>query len=399
MSKTKKLFTLWLLSIIMMLWCTLWAKVIFQPLYSDARFPPSDILHAGCDDSANISFSPQGQKITKFTLVFYYNPDDIEILRILPNTNNGIMSSKIEYNKVVLEVQNPIFASSAGNTPFFQIYFKSHITGKEAFSLGTGSEAVTATKTNPLQWTFSLDFGKVPECDPDVVPPNISLMYPKNTDDRITLDQYFVFDIKDIGKWVDKSSVIINFDGQEYSYWSENLKRNGDYLTFYPGTWIPINTKTDLKISVKDLQSYGWANKTENTFSFKSATGMSLNKAITPLMFNSIVQGAEKISATSDECSLLMGFFYNKSVITNQQELKSIIQKLWCNLTSLTTSIAAASSWSTNKISPADASSKYRYISVFAITWWVLFFVSFILRLHYFVSYRKHKRIAKNLMK
>ncbi|MEI6673215.1 MAG: hypothetical protein WCL02_08115 [bacterium] len=132
-------------------------------------------------------------------MVLYYDPDAIEILRILPNKNNGTLNSKIEYNKIILEVENPTFDTTT-TTSFFQLYFKSNGVGKETLILGTGSEATTASKTYPLSDTFTLDFVKVPECEPDIVPPSINLIYPKDTQQRISLDQYFVFDIKDIGK-------------------------------------------------------------------------------------------------------------------------------------------------------------------------------------------------------
>ncbi len=92
------------------------------------------------------------------------------------------------------------------------------------------------------------------------------------------MDQYFIFDIKDIGKGIDKNSAIVNFDGQQYFYGSDNLKRNGNYLTFYPSTWIPIDKKIDLKILIADKQIYGGANKIESTYAFQTATGMALNK-------------------------------------------------------------------------------------------------------------------------
>ncbi|NCO98171.1 hypothetical protein GW864_03280 [bacterium] len=50
---------------------------------------------------------------------------------------------------------------------------------------------------------------------------------------------------------------MINFDGEQYFYGSENLKRNGNYLTFYPGKRIPVNENMDLKILITDKQSYG----------------------------------------------------------------------------------------------------------------------------------------------
>ncbi|MBU0627154.1 hypothetical protein KKG31_02875 [Patescibacteria group bacterium] len=45
-----------------------------------------------------------------------------------------------------------------------------------------------------------LQFSKVPECNPDVVPPSISLVTPKTNKEVLPLDTYFVFAIKDMGK-------------------------------------------------------------------------------------------------------------------------------------------------------------------------------------------------------
>ncbi len=389
MTKTKKLFGRASLGTMILLWCVRWAKVTLQPLYSDVRFQPADQLHAGCSNSADILFSPQGQKIKKFRLVLYYNPESLEILRILPTVNNGTASSKIEYDKIILEVTNPTFESSTATKPFFQIYFKSDTVGKETIRLWTGSRSETATKTYNLADTFTLSFAEVPECEPDIIPPSINLIYPKKTEDRISLDQYFIFDIKDIGKGVDKNSIMINFDGQEYFYGADNLKRNGNYLTFYPGTWIPIDAAIDLKIMITDKQSYGWANKTESIYSFQSATGMLLTKGISPMIFRKIAQEAEKISASVDECELLADF-YTKADLGYQRELKSIIQKLGCNLASLDTSLLEPDE---NKQSMTTAQEQYRNISVFATLWRILFFIAFTLKLHYLASYKKHKRL------
>ncbi len=389
--KTKRILNFLLILILGGLSIARWAKVSFQPLYSDVRFQPSDKLHAWCANSADVLFSPQGQKITKFTLTLYYNPENIEIIRILPTTKDGILSSKIEYNKIILEVENPKFASSTETKSFFQLYFKSAVAGKDSIFLWTGSEAITANKTYPLAWTFALDFAEVPECEPDIVPPSVNLIYPKDSSQRINLDQYFIFDIKDIWKWIDKNSVIISFNDKQYFYGAENIKRNGNYLTFYPNSWIPIDTGIDIKIVIADKQSYWWANKTESVYNFKTATGMSLTKNIDPMMFRRIAQEAEKISASVDECWLLADL-YNKSEVVYQQELKSIIQKVWCNLNSIDTSLLETSE--TNLSTDMNNTQKqYRNISVFATLWWILFFITFTLKMHYIVLYKKHKKI------
>lgn len=375
-----------------MMWWVLWAKVTLQPLYSDVRFEPTDKLHAGCTNSADVLFSPQGQKITHFTLVLYYNPENIEILRIIPSTNNGeIVNSNIEYNKIILDVQNPNFTSLTQATSFFQIYFKSNIVGKESLVLGTWSKAITTNKTYLLTDTFPLEFAKVLECEPDIIPPSISLIYPKDTQQKIALDQYFIFDVKDIGKGIDKNSVIINFDGEQYVYGSDNLKRNGNSLSFYPGKWIPINKQIKLKISVTDKQSYGWANKTQSTYDFQTATGIVFDKDVSPILFRQISQEAGKISASTNECVLLSNFYKNAD--TNSQKiLKSIIQKIWCNLTDV--SLLTSTEDGIDKTEDKNIILKqYKNISFFAALWWILFFIAFTLKIHYILGYVKHKRL------
>lgn len=373
-----------------MIWYVQWAKVTFQPLYSDARFQPADKLHVGCSNSADVLFSPQGQKVTEFKLVLYYNPETVEILRILPSVDNGLTNSKIEYNKIILDVKNPTFTSPKEATSFFHIYFKSAVVGKETITLGTGSEFIVANTPSPMTDDFTLEFAQVPECEPDIVPPSINLIYPKDTQQKIALDQYFIFDIKDIGKGVDKNSVTIYFDGTQYFYGSDSLKRNGNYLTFYPSKWIPIDVPIDLKIMITDKQSYGWANKTQSIYSFKTATGMLFNKDITPMIFRQIAQEAEKISASATECALL-GSLYTSAEVIYQGELKSIIQKVWCDLTSIDTSLLVDEQDSA--VNTDKQQRQYRNISVFATVGWLLFFITFMLKIHYLVSYKKHKKL------
>jgi len=394
MTKTKRIVSLCFLAAFISIGFVRWAKVTLQPLYSDVRFEPTDKLHAGCTNSADIFFSPQGQKITKFTLVLYYNPETLEILRILPTADTSISSSKIEYNKIILEVENPTFWSTTETKKFFQLFFKSNTVGNETMVIGTGSQAVAGNKILPLEWSFDLNFEQVPECEPDIIPPSINLIYPKDTQQEIALDQYFIFDIKDIGKWVDKNSVIINFDGEQYFYGSDNLKWNGNYLTFSPGKRIPIDEAMDLKILITDQQSYGWANTTESKYSFQSATGMVLSTPITPMMFRMIAQQAEKISASVDECTLLANL-YTTSEITHQKDIKSIIQKVWCDLSNLDPKLLGTTEDVVGEMNTEQK--QYRNISVFATLGWILFLIAFTLKMHYLLSYKKHKKLHERL--
>ncbi len=389
MTKTKNVLLLWLVTAIAMVWCTRWAKVTLQPLFSDVRFQPSDQLHAGCTNSADIFFSPQGQKITKFTIILSYNPETLEILRVLPTIDGINANSKIEYDKIILEVNNPTFSSSTESKSFFKIYFKSAIAGKDTISIATWSAAFTSKTSYPLAGNFDITFAKVPECEPDVIPPSINLIYPKDSNAPIYLDQYFIFDIKDIGKWIDKNSVVVNFDGDQYFYGSANMKRNGNYLTFYPSKWIPIHTGLDLKIIISDKQSYGWSNTAQSTYTFHSATGMLLHKNISPIVYRQIAQEADKISASVDECQLLSNL-YTTSDLAYQVQLTTILQKLWCNLAS----VGSLEEPENDDEIDTIRNRQYTHISVFGTLWWILFFITFTLKMHYIAAYKKHKKTS-----
>ena len=117
---------------------------------------------------------------------------------------------------------------------------------------------------------------------------------------------------------------------------------------------------------------------------------MVFNKTINPMMFRMIAQEAEKISASVDECSLLADF-YTTSEVSYQKELKSIIQKVGCDLSTIDTSLLAAEE---NIVPEMNTQQKqYRNLSVFATLGWILFFISFTLKIHYLIAYRKHKKM------
>ena len=365
-----------------------WAQIGFDPLYSDARFQPSDKLHAWCIHSADITLNPQWQTITTLSAMISYDPEQIEILRILPMTDI-VSTSKIEYNKIILQSKNP--KNSTTKYPLFQIFFKSTVPGESLLKLETGSQVTTKNNAYPLAGTFPIAFEKVPECEPDIIPPNINLVSPKNTDQNITLDQYFIFDVKDIGKWVSKESAVINFMGKQYYYWSENIKWNANYLMFYPDQWLPINQDVSINVLVADKQSYGWANTSQKIFTFHTATGMILKNNVTPILFRKIAQEAGKISASVDECEVL-GNFYASADILYQKKLRGILQKFWCDLewieNTLTTPVA-------EKPTMNKSSQQYNHISVFATLGWILFFIAFSLKIHYLLQYKKHKRLSQ----
>jgi len=99
---------------------------------------------------------------------------------------------------VIFDIDNP---KLDGTTSLFHLDFQSK-TGVTQTNLvvATGSYFVTNGKIVYLQASFPLQFASVPECDPDIVPPSVDLVFPQDPTARTTLDQYFVFNIQDDGK-------------------------------------------------------------------------------------------------------------------------------------------------------------------------------------------------------
>jgi len=386
--------------VILLVWClgllgvSIANKVLLEPLFSDWRFPPIDKLHSSCINSSKVYLQLDKPNFDNIHLNLWYNPDEIQILRIIPNSSLSNNYS-MEYNKVVFDVSNDQGLSS-NKVELFEIYFKN-------------SENVNHLKLDVLNWSYSfvkwenkvqlsqsfnLDFEDVPECNPDIIPPILSLISPDNVNDRLSMDQYFVFDIKDIWKWVDTNSLIIKFDGETYSATDyDNVKWNGNYLVFYPKEWLPINKNLNLEIVISDKQIYWWANTTKRIFSFRTNNEISLQNDMDPNTFRKMAKWAEKIYGSLTECQVLQGFYSNPS-LSYKNELKSVLDKLMCSVQQSTTNQLDIDQ--NHAVAPDKADNgNIKYVSVFAAIWWLLFVIVFVLKLHYMASYRKHKKMAK----
>jgi len=244
-----------------------------------------------------------------------------------------------------------------------------------------------------LQEKFPLTFAQVPECTPDIVPPSVNLVFPKDPEAKVSLDQYFVFEVKDADKGVDKNSIRVFLNDQVYTVANtENLKWKGNYLTFYPQDWLPVNKKINIQISIADLQSYGGANMTEKLFGFKTAPGLVLLDNITPMTLRIYARSAAQMLGTPEECLLIQNF-YARSDASFQSGLGSILHKLSFTMPAATGDDELFIDAST--VSPKT--SKLTFVSVFAVLGRILFVIALILKFHYMASYKKHKRLAKSL--
>lgn len=373
-------------------------KVSLDPLYMDARFEPADLLHAGCVNSANLLFQSEGQEIENVHVVFSYLPQDIQIVRVSSTADKSIINYNIDYDSLALNYLNQK-GKKLANVTLFQIYFKSqeNLTST-VLSLSTGSYALLKNGEKvTLQWDTNLSFSRGLECEPDEVPPVVSLVSPQSNIEKIPLDRHFIFDIKDGGKWVDKKSVEIDFAWEHYLGDSPYFQWNGDYLVFYPKSWLPVNEKLSLEITVLDLQNYGGANTIKKNFSFETTEDMTLMNNISPDIYRKIIGKATNVFASAPECRMLKQMYAEIDGMS-QKILDGVFAKLACDLSDLPAFVQKTSLDNVQAASLASLQAqKAERVSVFTVLWWLLFGIVLVLKLHYYFAYRKHKRMVFEL--
>lgn len=369
------------------------AQIFIQPNFADSRFEPADKLHAWCMHTATVSIKTSSKEnLSSFRFVVSYEPQNIEILNIKADDKyKDILDSKIEYDKIIISLLNKAIPQWQ-TTSLFTISFKSNeYASGSLFAIRKPSYVIDQNNKEVLVFAEQkLSFAKVAECEPDIVPPTITLIKPQNTSQLLGLDSYFTFTVKDLWKGIDQNSIVINFDGIKYTWNDSSLVWEKDQLSFYPKKWLPIWKSLDLTISASDKQSYGWSNTSTKTFNFVTQNGIVFENSLTPTMYRNLIGKAKAIYATAEECAALSFLGTNASSLQFPFEpLDSLSKKINCpfDKTNIIQSIQE------NK----TAAKSTVFISVFSVLWWVLFGITFILKLHYLVSYKKHKKLAKSL--
>lgn len=369
------------------------AQLFIQPNFADPRFEPADKLHAGCLNTATVSIKTSNKEnISSFRFVISYEPQSIEVLEIKPDDKyKDIMDSKIEYDKIIVSMLNKPLPQWE-TTSLFTISFKSNEFATESlFAIHKPSYVIDQNNKEILVFVEQkLSFEKVSECEPDVLPPTITLVKPQNTSALLGLDTYFTFSLKDEGKGIDPTSLRLNFDGITYTGSDPAFVWQKDQLSFYPRKWLPIGKTLDLAIVIGDKQSYWWANTSKKTFTFSTHSWIVFENALTPTMYRNLAGKAKNIYATAEECAALTFLWSNQTSLQFPFEpIASLSKKINCPFdpSPITSSLEKNKSTAKSTV----------FISVFSVLGWVLFAITFVLKLHYLLSYKKQKKIAKSL--
>ena len=369
------------------------AYIFYDISYNDSRFEPADKLHSTCVQTM-IVWLQNNDPIEDLHLNLIFNPQDLQIIRLVPKKEyKESFNSKFSYDSLSINIKN---LYEQWDLDLFEMYFRSEL-GADSSKIELGADSyyiVDGEKKKFWDSSIVLEFASVIECEPDVLPPSISLVHPKKINDILPLDSYFVFEFKDLGKGINKNSLSIQFEGITHSGNDSSLKWSGNRVFLYPNERLPINSEIWIKVIIADNQKYWWANKIEKSFNFQSASGLLFENPVNPDKFRNISQWLTLLRADDSECKLLQSL-YNKSDIYYKFRLKKILKKMSCeipknNIENIALNIEESSNELEIKLKPSS-----KAFSVFAILWWILFIVTLVLKLHYLHHYRKHKRAIK----
>jgi len=393
-----------LLKIILILWFiiglpTYAANIYFNPTYPEARFTPSDKLHAWCNHSSNISIESKWENISTINLVLKYDTKKIEILNVVPVDQSKTTNYSIEYGKILFnKINNEDFKDT--KTVLFSLYYKSKedIT-ENTFEFTNWSYLTTKYwRVITLNKSFSIPFAKAPECEPDIVPPIIDMIKPLNKTNWTELDSSFIFEIKDGWKWVDKKSLKLNINKQIYLYDDNEVFWSWDQLTVYPRARLPVNKTIPISISISDKQKYGGSNDETQNFEIKTATWLVLENYLDPFKFRELSKWYESFRWTQKECTLVWNIYLQEDWLY-QKSWKSILKKLWCPIPAQLQDVIIDEEKQISTPIIQENIERKSYVSVFWVIWWTLFFITFILKIYYRHWFTKHKKIVEQFKK
>ncbi len=365
-------------------------NIISKPIYWDKRFKPTNKFHSMCPSKLNFEISTKSwEKINNIFLDIFYNPNNIQILWINPQINKENRHD-MHYDSFSFFQKNPW-------NKLFTLSFQS--TNK---SIKTWKIVITSWSYYTLNWkqTFfskkniELYFENVPECQPDIIPPIIEIIKPKNNSKEIALDQEFIFNTKDLWKWINNSSFVVKINDDIFSW--EDIKRDWNIAKILPKNRLPTNSKIKITAKISDLQSYWWPNRIEKEFVvytswFKLSDWLTLwqFKNIMNTLKNpeNIQEQDEKILSNS-ECKFLQSIYIN---LWNYQKiiLKRIANKLNCK-------IKNTKLRSTQNKNILKKTVKVSVLIVFLI---IIILIIFVLKITYLIWFHIYKKKFKKEIK
>lgn len=235
----------------------------------DPRFMPVWVIHATCKQSVTLAIqSPE--PLSQVSLLIGYDPQQI---RVIWRERNQFMSSQaiIADKRMTYDLSSPL---SSGKNILTDISLESlsWVTAV-SFQIQTGSFVVTSKQVKKMLTpkTSNFNVSIVPECDPDITPPRIQLVYPESVWSRFSPDESLQFRITDDGKWIDRSRVSVEMWWFRYTQQTQGTTIRGDIISIKPRWWLWYNTWLIVRVSASDLQVYWWFNNSIEQYAMRTA--------------------------------------------------------------------------------------------------------------------------------
>jgi hypothetical protein len=379
---------IWALLVMMMTSVVSAQQILVDPQWWDPRFVPADKLHAWCDSvitlRSNIPVAYQ-----TIALSFSYNPDE---LRLVWRQRDQYAASEktIASNRFTYSLMNQ--ATAVTGTQELASLSLSSLSGVSvsSLSLNTWSYYIDTKGVKKIlsPFRYTLSFASVPECDPDITPPRIQLVYPQDLSQKVRIGESLQIRITDDGKWVDRARVSVEIRGRRYTQTTQGVRISGDVMSIDPYEALPYNTWVLITIRAQDAQQYGGPNTSMEQFIIQTAVKPEV---------------CQLMGCSTSWQSLSTGVWF--SIRECQQLARMIARPLtgselpviewWgCRATDFTGSIRFWDSSQIQPLSPVITTTPTGRMSVslLALIWWTLFALSFILQIWYRYQYHHTKR-------
>ena len=372
------------------------------PHYGDERFPPTDAFHAWCENELSLIATPLDQTLRNAFIRIEYDAEDIEILSVRDNSliaqdaTIEIGNNAIQYTTSLRENQ------TNSKVELFRIQFRNKPGSEEVrFMIKKDSNYTTnkQTYTQQISSKSLYSFASVPECTPDITPPQINLISPSDNHLDVSRDSPIILEISDDGKGINTEQTTVTIHDTNYTVDHPRVTYDNRYMTIYPDPKRPASTEIAIDTTTEDLQRYWWANKRTNSFTF---TTQAEPQTCRELWCTTL----QPTKLTHNECQLMKSIH---SSLRNdaQQAFDTIQHKVGCaetyenNEERMSDNVReetlhrAASNTRDDTMQQTTKTRTSIHLSTVGMIGWTLFLLTFILKLHYLRQHKQQKKKNK----
>ncbi len=360
------------------------ADVNLSPLYSSVE-DWQWVMFAGCENSVNVDV--KSQNIKEVHIEIEYDIEDLSVDKVLLTHPTPKTWYRIESNQIIYTQKSKSGSFLDFDGTVFSFVFQSDVEILETKLIISPESYIISAKWDKIflsEKTQNLTFSEVWECNPDVIAPFITLISPKDSWNNTYTS--VVIKVTDNKAGVDREKLDIILDGLHYKIWDENVQKDNDMITITPVLDFSYWENIELTVIAQD-KNLSRSNKTQQIFSFETTTDTPMCQEL----WCAISLGRQ---ISKKECIQFQKMFLYSDEIW-QKSIKKLFEDLQfkCDLDNIEVlrEIAEKDDRQLKRVENAKSVG----FNLFSLLWWVLFAVSFVLKLRYMKQYRKFKKYRK----